>query len=431
MAIKLLDIPKFIQEVNARAVTNSRTFGQDFVPTEDGLQSQSIFGVSTKDKFDLWGYINLEDVVMHPLIFDNLSSISPIFNRVKLKSKKYKVVDGMLVEEESGGTGITWLIGNWDKINFDKYRTEKNKMFVDFIQNTKSNLIFVSKVPVIPIAYREAKMDGFRPEESDVDAIYKKLLSYSKSSRSDFTSAYMEAVKDKNSKDFIQTSVNELYKHFLSQLEGKPGFIRQSMTAKRIDNVSRMVANANPDIPINACVLPWHILINMFDIFVVAYLIDEKPEEREALRKTLKVDGKNTEEFGQLFDYIYRNADTYVSHYPGHREIWIDILEEIFNNNPEMRVMIKRDPGWTANSMHCFRPLIGTENNYHIMVPAWVYAPLGGDSFNSNFMIDKLIDNVIYEDEEYRVTSQNKARVVKTMNSIYRRVKEAEETNDV
>ncbi len=420
MALKLLDIPKFIQEVNARAVTNSRSFGPNFEPTETGLQSQSIFGVSTKDKFDLWGYINLEDIVMHPLVFDNLSHINPVFNRIKLKSKKYKIVDSMLVEDENGGTGITWLIGNWDNINFDKYRNEKNKMFIDFIQNTKTNLIFINKVPVIPLAYREAKMDSFKPEENEVDVIYKRLLSFSKTGRSDFTSVYMESIKDKNSKDFIQDTVNELYKYFINKVEGKPGFVRQAMTGKRLDNVSRMVANANPDIPINACVIPWHILLNMFDVFVAGYLIQE---EKELLRKQLKVDGKNTEEFGNLFDYIYRNSDTYVLHYPGHRELWIDVLEDIFNQNPKMRVMVKRDPGWTANSMHCFRPLIGTENMYHIMVPAWVYSPLGGDSFNTNFMVDQLKDNVLYEDEEYQITcKKDTARVVRTMTSVYRRV---------
>ncbi len=423
MAFKLLDVPHFIQEVKARAVTNQRSFGMNFEPTEDGLQSPAIFGSSSKDKFNLWGYINLEDVVMHPLIYDNVSHINPAFNRVLLKDKKYKVSDGMLTEDENGGTGITWLISNWDRINFDKYRTEKNKMFVDFVQNTKTNLIFINRVPVIPLMYREARMGKFKPEEDELDAIYKKLLSYTKSTRSDFTSTYMEAIKDKSSKDFIQDAVNDLYKHFLSKLGGKPGFVRQALIAKRLDNVSRMVANANPDIPVNACVIPWHILLNMFDLFVVAYI---NKEGREDVKASLGIGERDTEEYGKLFDYIYRNADTYTGHYPGHREIWIDVLEGVFNENPLMRTLVKRDPGWSANSMHCFRPLIGTENTYHIMVPSWVYAPLGGDSFNTNFMVDTVNDSTMFEDAEYRITCKKKTtRIVRTMNSVYRLTKES------
>ncbi len=421
MAFELLDVPHFIQEVKARAVTNPRSFDQKMEPTDDGLQSQSIFGVSTKDKFEKWGYINLEDVVMHPLIYDNISHINPVFNRAKLKSKKYKIEKGMLIEDESGGTGVTWLIGNWDKINFDKYRTEKNKMFVDFIKNTKSNLIFVNRVPVIPIVYREARMGGYKMEEDDVDAIYKKLINFSQTGRTSFSDQFMEAIKDQTDKDFMQTAVNKLYQHFISQLESKQGFVRNTMAAKRLDNVSRMVANANPDIPINACVIPWHILLNMYDLFVVSWL---ENEENEELKKSLNISDKTTQEYGELFDYIYRNTNSYTEHFPGHREIWIDILETVFNMNPMLRVMVKRDPGWTANSMHCFKPLIGTENMYHIMVPSWVYKPLGGDSFNTNFAIDDLPDNTIYEDSEYKITGGKRARVVKTMNSVYRRVKE-------
>ena len=425
MAFKLLDIPHFIQEVKARAITNGRTFNQHMEPTSDGLQSKTIFGVSARDKFNLWGYINLEDVVMHPMIFDNIGYINPVFNRAKEKRKKYKINDGMLIEDDSGGTGIGWLISNWSKINFDKYRTEKNKMFVDFIKNTKSNLLFINKVPVIPIIYREAMMNGYRPEESEIDTLYKRIISYSKSGRSFDTSLYMESIKEKTSKDFIQNAVNQLYKHFISQLEGKHGFVRGAMAAKRLDNVSRMVANANPDIPINSCVIPWHILLNMFDIFVVAYLGDD---EREELRKELGVNGKTTKEFGELFDYIYRDTVTYDTSHPGAREKWVEILTEIFNLNPLLRVIVKRDPGWNANSMHCFRPLIGTENMYHILVPSWTYSPLGGDSFNTNFMIDNLQSNIIYEDDEYKIISdKDKARVVRTMNTIW---KKAEATND-
>jgi DNA-directed RNA polymerase beta' subunit len=422
MAFEILDVPAFIQKVKAKAVTTARSFNQNMEATDNGLQSKSIFGISSKDKFELWGYINLEDVVMHPLIYDNISHINVDFNRIIQKKKKYKIADGLLVENQSGGNGVGWLISNWDKINFDKYRTEKNKLFVDFIKNTKMNLIFINKVPVIPIAYREARMTGFRPEENEVDALYKKILAFSKTDRTDFTSSFMETIKDKTNKDFIQDAVNGLYKYFIKQLESKRGFVRGAMTSKRLDNVSRMVANANPDIPINSCVIPWQILLNMFDIFVVAYL---KNDETEGLAEKLGLNDKRLEEYGDLFDYIYRNTNTYTKHYPGHREIWIDILTGIFNENPMMRVLVKRDPGWNANSLHCFKPLIGTENMYHILVPSWVYDPLGGDSFNTNFMIDELSNNIIFEDDKYKITGDlPRARVVKTMDSIWKKLEE-------
>ncbi|MCF6194328.1 MAG: efflux RND transporter permease subunit, partial [Kangiellaceae bacterium] len=70
---------------------------------------------------------------LHPLIYENLSKINTVFNKILKGKQKFSIDDGMLIESDSGGTGLTWLIENWDKVKFNKYRTEKNKVFVDFI----------------------------------------------------------------------------------------------------------------------------------------------------------------------------------------------------------------------------------------------------------------------------------------------------------
>jgi len=419
MALKILDVDKFLHQQQAKAVTNPRPFDSNMKQNMDGLQSPSIFGVSSKERFDTWGLINLEDVVMHPLIYDNLNIIDPTFKRVITKKSKYTVVGGMLQESDEGGTGLTWLISNWDRINFDKYRTEKNKLFIDFIKNTKKSLLFINKVPVIPIAYREARIGSYKVEQSQVDDIYQKLLSISKTGRSEFTTEWMKSLKNINSKEMIQDKVNELYKYFIGKLEGKHGFLRNTLTAKRLDNVSRMVANARPDIPINSCVIPWHILLNMFDIFVVAYLANEENTE---YKKKLGINTEKTmTEYGELFDFIYRNSDIYDKHFPGRKEIWIEILTNIFNDNPMMRVLLKRDPGWNADSLWCFQPLINTENSYQVWVPSWVYSPLGGDSLNTNFLIIEKENDIIYEDDNYRITgASEKAKIIKTMDSVWK-----------
>lgn len=419
MALKLLDVNKFLSQEQAKTITNSRAFGNTMEPEPGGLQDPAIFGVSTKDKFGTWGFINLEDVVMHPLVYDNLNVIAPIFKRVLLKKSKVNVVQGELTESESGGTGLTWLISNWDKINLEKYRNDKNKLFIDFLKNTNKNVLFINKVPVIPIVYREAHMGNFKMEMDQLDEIYQKILSVSKTGRNEFTSAWMQSFKEHSNKDILQERVNALYQYFVSKLEGKKGFMR-SLTAKRLDNVARMVANARPDIPINSCVIPWHILLNMFDVFVVAFL---QNDEAGTYTSKLNIGEKSMDEYGQLFDYIYRNSETYVQHYPGHREVWLEVLTNIFNDNPMLRVILKRDPGWNADSVWCFQPLIGLENSYQVWVPSWVYSPLGGDSMNTNFLITQKDTNVIFEDDNYVITGANeRARIVKTMDSVYKRI---------
>jgi len=419
MSLKLLDTDKFLQ--NAKAITNSRPFTNTMDPAPGGLQDPAIFGVSTKDRFNTWGVINLEDVIMHPLVYNNLNNIDPIFKRVLTKKTKVILVDGKLEESQNGGTGLNWLINNWDKINLEKYKTEKNKLWIEFLNNTNKKLLFINKIPVIPIVYREAHMGNFKMELDPLDEIYQKILGISKTGRTEFTSAWMETVKDQSGKEIMQSRVNQLFDYFISKLEGKRGFIRNTLTSKRLDNVSRMVANARPDIPINSAVIPWHILLNLFDIFVISWLKNE--EDSKMLSKLGLSEDKSIEEYGELFDYIYRNSETYVNHYPGHRELWIEILNNIFNENPMLRILLKRDPGWNADSIWCFQPLINTENSYQIWVPSWVYSPLGGDSLNTNFLIINKEDDIIYEDEEYLIKGlQPNAKIIKTLDSVYKRI---------
>ncbi len=421
MAFKLLNVDKFLQGVKAKTVTNVYTFNRNMEPTDTGLQSVSIFGVSSTERFNTWGTIELKDVVMHPLIYENLSSIDPVFKRARDKSKKYEIVSGMLKESPGGDTGVGWLIANWSKINFDKYRNEKNKLFIDLVKNSQE-LLFINKIPVIPVNYREANEGSFKMEEDEVDVLYKSILSTTKDGRSDFTSSMMEKIKDKTGKDFIQETVNKLYKHFISKLESKRGFLRNTLTAKRLDNVTRLVANARPDVPIDSCVLPWQVLLGLFDTFIIGALnIDDEAEGD--LKARLGVSNKSVDEMGELFDFIYRNVDIYDKKYPEKKQIWIEILVGIFNENPLLRVLIKRDPGWNADSLWCFQPLINSDNRYNIWVPSWVYSPLGGDSFNTNFITDYLKDDIIFEDDDYIITGDLKrARAIKTLDSIWKRL---------
>ena len=415
MAFKILDVKKFIKEKHAERVSNPISFDRDFEPNPDGLQSKTIFGVSTKDKFQNYGYIDLKNVILHPLIYKNLSKINTIFNKVLNKKSKFAIEDGVLIPNENGNTGLSWLIENWDKINFNKYKTEKNKLFIDFIKRTQKDLLIIDKIPVIPVVYREADTSGRIIKDNEIDEIYKKILTGTETGN-DFSSSFLEATGS-TKKENIQKQVNRLYQYFIKNLESKRGFFRNALAGKRLDNVARMVANARPDIPVDCVAIPWHILLNVFDIYVVGFL---QQDENQEYAKKLGVQEMYSEEFGEIFDFIYRNVDVYLEHHKEKAEIWVQVLVEVFNLNPHLRVLLKRDPGWNADSFHCLKPIIRTGISYEIIINSIYYSPLGGDSFNSNFIPVQENSNKIYEDDEYIIRIPKNKLVIKTMDSIYK-----------
>ncbi len=418
MAFKLLEIDKFITSSGAKLVQRAQSFDRNFEPYPDGLQSKTIFGATRKEGFTNYGYIDLKTVIIHPLIYDNLSKINTVFNKILGSKDKFIIKEGMLFKSEAGGTGLGWLIENWSKIRFGKYRTEKNKIFIDFINNSQKGIIIVDKIPVIPIAYREADQSSHKIKDSDIDAFYKKILNLT-GAGTDFESAFA-VIQQKSKKDNIQLYVNQLYKFFIQKLEAKSGFFRNALAGRRLDSVARMVANARPDIPIDCVAIPWHILLNLFDIFIVSFL---QLEENIKYLEKLGLEDAQLEEYGDIFDYIYRNVDTYVKYYPDKESLWIELLIAIFNKNPMLRVLLKRDPGWNADSFHCLKPIIRTGVSYEIIINSIYYSPLGGDSFNSNFLINSSPGNIISEDDSFIITCDNKkTNVIQTMETIYKKV---------
>lgn len=390
--LKALDINKFIKSNSVLEVTNFISFIKNN-PTDDGLYSPKIFGTTTEEITKTFGFINLKAQIIHPAIVDVLGKISPIFRKIILGEKRATFESGVItVVEENGNTGPGWLFSIWDRIKFDSYRTDKNQSYIEAIQKLGKDLIFIDKYLVIPPKFRMwTEKHGLKIED-ELTGLYKKLLGKVSSGYSQ--SEFMQEILRNSSRDIIiQKAVLEIYEYFLTLLEKKEGSFRGSLISKRIDANVRLVANARPDIPFNACGLPWHVLLNIFDAFIVGSL--NKAIFSENFAKELGIESFSSVKLGEHFNYIFRNVDTYTEANPGKREIWIKLLVEMFNYHPELRVLIKRDPAWNASSYHCLKPVIIPTNSYHIVVNSLLYKPLGGDSFNTNYTAIEQSSNVI------------------------------------
>jgi len=428
MGFQLLDVDNFLKEKKAEEVNSYKTFDIKagiFTPDPDGLYSPQIFGRNLKEKREKFGYINLKKIIFSPLIYKNLKKISTLFQHVANGKRKVEIVDGELIENINGQTGLDFLIQNWDKIDLDKYKRETNVSFIEFLKKINKKLIFINKYPVIPILYRPYKIENGRPDEDEITEMYKNILldlhhTFGVSPESTGMDldlgGLINTMTDQNSNNNkIQSDIEKIFDYFIDKLDKKTGFFNSAFIGKRIDNVTRLVANARPNVPVDCAVIPWHVLLNLFDVYVLKYI-----KEHQEIEKKLSVSNMTTDDFGKHIYYIYKNCDTYCKTYPEKQDLWIEVLEKVFNLYPYVRVLMKRDPAWAASSYWCLKPIIMKGCQYNVIVNSFYYNPLGGDSFNFNYMITKNDENKI-EIEDYKINFKQLYNI-QTLNKIYKNI---------
>ena len=419
---KATNIDEYINKNRCLEVTNIWSFSKTKEPTEDGFYSKRIFGITQKEQATKWGFINLNQQLVHPRIFIMLAELSSIFPKVILNEVKAVIKDGLLIVDEKGSNGPGWLYENFGKINWDKYSKNNNTDTIEYFKKLPKNLAFVTKWLVVPSIYRPFKEEHGHVVEDELTGHYKKLLSRANAGKSD--NEFMQKMLSNSSKGaIVQKALNEVEEYFLSKLREKTGYVRGSLVSKKMDNVARLVANARPDVPFNCAALPWQVLINIFDAYVVSMIYDRDLETKWATE--LKVDAYNYTNIADHLTYIYHNADSYVQNNPGLREKWISLLKEMFEIYPDLSVVGKRDPAWNKMSYFTIKPIIMTDNSYHVVLNSLLYKPLGGDSFNTNFTTRVKNSNIILKDDNGMIRSAENKNVyqIKSMYKVYNGIK--------
>lgn len=408
-------------------ITNPVTFDQKG-PTVDGLYSEVIFGQSLKDQSTKFAYIDLGTMIVAPDVFYNLNRLDPIFRKIvdPTMDTKANLVSGMLQESPNGKRGVGWLHSIWDQIDFDKYQKPGLKDSSYQFKELKKDQIFLTKYIVIPPLFRPFIEDRGIKKEDEITGFYKEILRLTKTQKGQ--NIYLDKLLDTGSKsELIQLKVNQLHDHVISLINKADGFQEQKLIGKRQDNVARLVANASPRIPLHTVGVPWHYLLGLFDKHVIAEI--NLSDQKEEIYKILELPMNTTpEEFGQYFDHIARNVDVFTSSENGEKKkkLLIEILVNIFEKNPRLTIMLKRDPAWDKFSYHALSPVIITTNAYHVVTNSMLYKPLGGDSFTTKVcgMVMPLKQSCLIKKEiptlkakaEINLINKNQALTMKSMN---------------
>lgn len=403
-----------------KQITNAVTFDQKG-PTPDGLYSEVIFGTNFKESSTIFAYIDLGTMILHPDIYSNINRLDPIFKKIVDPSfdTKATLVSGTLQESPSGKRGIGWLYSIWDQIDFDKYQKPGIKDQSYKFKELKKEQVFVTKWLVMPPLFRPYIEERGIKKEDEITGLYKDIMRVSNSQKGQ--NPYLDKILDSNSKqDLMQIKVNALHDHIINLVNKAEGFQEQKLVGKRQNNVARLVANASPRIPLDAIGLPWHYLLGLFDMHVITEI--QQSEQKDEILKILELPA-NTQpsEYGQFFDYIARNAEVFVASPGGEkkRQVLIEVLMNIFEKNPKLTVMMKRDPAWDKNSYHSLKPIIITDNAYHVVTNSMIYKPIGGDSFTTKVcgIVQESYNNILFEKEtaksKFQIKLVNNSKITK------------------
>ncbi|MEK7122062.1 MAG: DNA-directed RNA polymerase subunit beta', partial [Patescibacteria group bacterium] len=182
--------------------------------------------------------------------------------------------------------------------------------------------MFLEVIPVIPPALRPmVALDGGRHATSDVNDLYRRVINRNNRLKKLLELKAPEVIM-RNEKRMLQEAVDALIDNSMRRgqavisqaqkrplrsladmLKGKQGRFRQNLLGKRVDYSGRSVIVVGPDLKLNQCGLPKHMVLELFRPFVISLLI--KKELAHNVRGANRlIDEKSPEVWGALDEAI-------------------------------------------------------------------------------------------------------------------------------
>lgn len=251
---ELLDVDKFIKVNNLKEVYDPVFFNGP-TPSEHGLLSNEIFGITKSERAGIYAYIDLGGYFLHPLAYKTLKKLNSKIENIVHGIDTYSITEtGEIVQDDNGNTGIDWLKKNFSKIKFTKNDSRSRNLKIDFI-NTESDKIWINKYIVIPAYYRDVDTKQASIGVGEINKLYSSLIIASKSLKE--TANYGLTLSNAT-KGRIQNTLVQIFDWFgqgttingqktSGNLPGKTGLIKRGALYKTVDYSVRLVMSA-PDL---------------------------------------------------------------------------------------------------------------------------------------------------------------------------------------
>ena len=244
MKCLLLDTERDVKLNGWNEVSDPISFDKGMIPSEHGLFSTSIFGMTVDDRRNRYAYIDLKGVkIISPKAYIALKRLNRNFESLIYGTKRFKIIDGVLTEDPEGDTGMNFLYNNWGKIKFEKNDSQQRNERIDLLTSVKKNVIFLDKFIVIPAFYRDVNIQQSTSGSPRVPEINDKYNNIIRNINLIVASNNFDIMTNALIGKTQQLAV-DIYNILKSKVEKKNGYLRRFVMGKSVDYCSRVVITA-------------------------------------------------------------------------------------------------------------------------------------------------------------------------------------------
>ena len=257
----------------------------------------------------------------------------------------------------------------------DRDKLRKRLALAEALQRAgvRPEWMFMTRLPVVPPALRPmVALEGGRHASSDLNDLYRRVINRNNRLKR-LLAIHAPEVILRNEKRILQEAVDALLdnsmrrgagvlgilggrrralKSLADYLKGKHGYLRQNLLGKRVDYSGRSVIVVGPDLALDECGLPKHMVLELFRPFVIQGLLARE------LAYNIRGAGRLIEDEAP--------------------EVW-PILEEAIKDK---YVLLNRAPTLHRQSIQAFRPVLieGNAIQVHPLVCPAYNADFDGDA---------------------------------------------------
>ena len=255
LRLDILDVERFVKVNNCQPVSNPRAFVKDNIPSNDGLLSNTIFGITREERAGIFAYIDLHGWFLDPSCYKSWIKIDKNIRDLVHGTENFRITDkGELVKDPAGKTGLEFLRKNISKIKFKTNESIKRDINVKYLEKNL-NKMFIQKYIVIPAFYRDKNTSSSSRTVglSGINKLYNDLIIAANALTA--TQDYMfDATDAMNGR--VQEIILNIYNWFCGAssstttevnsrgIQGKYGILRRANMSKTANYSSRLVISA-------------------------------------------------------------------------------------------------------------------------------------------------------------------------------------------